>query len=58
MLHIRKNSTCTALADTHINAIRKIFFGVVSIAQLVKVTDSAVLGGIVEDVSSIPAVGH
>ena len=33
-------------------------FGVVSIAQLVEVTDSAVLGGFVEVVSSIPAVGH
>ena len=31
---------------------------VVSIAQLVEVTDSAVLGGVVEVVSSIPAVGH
>ena len=60
MLDIRKNSntTCTALADTYISAIRKIFFGVVSIAQMVEVTDSAVLGGIVEVMSSIPAVGH
>ena len=33
-------------------------FGVVSIAQSVEVTDSAVLGGVVEVVSSIPAVGH
>ena len=32
--------------------------GVVSIAQLVEVTDSAVLDGVVEVVSSIPAVGH
>ena len=60
MLDIRKNSntTCTALTDTYISAIRTIFFRVVSIAQLVEVTDSAVLGGIVEVVSSIPAVGH
>ena len=33
-------------------------FGVVSIAQLVEVTDSAVLGGVAEVVSSNPAVGH
>ena len=52
------NTTCTALADTYISAIRTNFFGVVSIAQLVEVTDSAVLGGVVEVVSSIPAVGH
>ena len=32
--------------------------GGVSIAQLVNVTDSAVLGSVVEVVSSIPAVGH
>ena len=40
-----------------IYTIRTIFFRVVSIAQLVKVTDSEVLGGVVEVVSSIPAVG-
>ena len=34
------------------------FLGVVSIAQLVEMTDSAVLGDVVEVVSSIPAVGH
>ena len=33
-------------------------FGVVSIAQLVEVTDSAVLGGVAEVVSSNPTVGH
>ena len=49
---------CTAIADTNISAIRTIFFGVVSIAQLVEVTDSAVLGGVVEVVSSNPTVGH
>ena len=38
----------TALADTYISAIRTIFFGVLSIAQLVEVTDSAVLGGVAE----------
>ena len=60
MLDIKKdsNTTCTALADTYISAIRTIFIGIVSIAQLVEVTDSAVLGGVVEVVSSIPAVGH
>ena len=60
MLDTRKNSNtvCTALVDTYISAIRTIFFGVVSIAQLVEVTDSAMLDGVVEVVSSIPAVGH
>ena len=59
MLDIRMNSntTCTALADTYICAIRAIFYGVVSIAQSVEVTDSAVLGGVVEVVSPISAVG-
>ena len=33
-------------------------FWVVSIAQLVEVMDSAVLGGVVEVVNSIPVVGH
>ena len=33
-------------------------FGVVSIEHLVEVADSAVLGGVVEVVSSIPTVGH
>ena len=37
---------------------RTIFFGVVSIAQLVEVKDSAVLGGVVEVLSSNPTVGH
>ena len=45
---------CIALANTYISAIRTIFFGVVSIAQLVEVTDSAVLGGVSEVVSSNP----
>ena len=35
-----------------------ILFGVVSIAQLVEVTDSTVLGGVAEVVSSNPTVGH
>ena len=33
-------------------------FGVVSIAQFVEVTDSAVLGGVAEVVSSNSTVGH
>ena len=45
---------CTALANTYISALRTIFFRVVSIAQLVEVTDSAVLGGVAEVVSSNP----
>ena len=35
-----------------------LLFGVVSIAQLVEVADSAVLGGVVEVVMEIPTVGH
>ena len=35
-----------------------LLFGVVSIVQLVEVTESALLGGVVEIVSSIPMVGH
>ena len=34
------------------------FWDVVSIAELVEMTDSAVVGGVVEVVSSIPAMGH
>ena len=49
---------CTALANTYISAFRTIFFGVVSIAQLVEMTDGAVLGGVAEVVSSNPMVGH
>ena len=45
---------CTALANTYISAIRTIVFGVVSMAQLVEVTDSAVLGGVAEVVSLNP----
>ena len=41
-----------------ISATQTIFFGVVSIEQLVEVADSAVLGGVVEILSSIPTVGH
>ena len=41
-----------------ISAIEQSLLRVVSIAQLVAVTDSAVLGGAVEVVSSIPAMGH
>ena len=45
---------CTALTNTYVSAIRTIFFGVASMAQLVEVTDSAVLGGVAEVVSSNP----
>ena len=51
-------TTCTALANTYISAIRTIFLGVVSIAQLVEVRDSAVLGGVAEVMSSNPTLGH
>ena len=34
------------------------FLGVVSVAQSVEVTDSAVLGDVIEVVSSIPTVGQ
>ena len=37
---------------------RTIFYGVVSIAQLVEVTDSSVLGGVAEIVGSNPRVCH
>ena len=47
--------TCTALSDTYINTSRTIFFEVVLVAQLVEVTDCAVLGGVVEVMSSNPA---
>ena len=49
-------TTCTALSNTctYISAFRTLLFGLVSIAQFVGVTDSAVLGGIVEVVSSNP----
>ena len=50
MRRIRKNS----IYDVY-SAIRTIFFGVVSIAQSVEVTDSAVLGGVAEVVSSNPS---
>ena len=58
MRRIRKNSIYDVLANTYISAIRTIFFGVVSIAQLVEVTDSAVLDGVTAVVSSNPMVGH
>ena len=60
MLDIRKNSIydvyCISqyLSQCYSNNL----FGVVSIAQLVEVTDNAVLGGVVDVVSSIPSVGH
>ena len=55
MRRIRKNSIydVNALADTYISAIRTICFGFVSIAQLIEVTDSAVLSCVVEYESHI-----
>ena len=60
MLDIRKNSIYDVycISRSYMSAIRTIFIGVVYIAQLVEVTDSAVQGDLVEVVSSIPAVGH
>ena len=54
MLDIRKNSNtaCTALAISVL--FEQSFFG----AQLVEVTDSAVLGGVAEVVSSNPTMSH
>ena len=60
MLDIRKNSIYDVycirryLFQCYLNNL----FGVISTAQLVEVSDSAVLGGVVEVVSLIPAVGH
>ena len=55
MRRIRKNS----IYDVYCIIQRySTFFGVVSIAQLVEVTDSAVLGGVAKVVSSNPTVGH
>ena len=57
---IRKNSISDVycISQYLFSAIRTIFLGVLSIAQLAEVTDSAVLGGVVEVVSSNPIVGH
>ena len=55
MRRIRKNSIYDVYCISYISAIRTIFFGVVSIAQSVEVTDSAVLGGVAEVVSSNPS---
>ena len=41
-------TTSTALSDTYISSFRTMFFWVVTIAQLVEVTDSTVLGGVGE----------
>ena len=42
----------------YINIYRTIFLGVFSIAQLVEVTDSLMLGGVAEVVSLNRTVGH
>ena len=50
---------CTALADTYVyQCYSNNLFGVVSVAQLVEVTDSAVLGSDVKVMSWNPAMGH
>ena len=60
MLDIRKNSIndVYCLIQYLYQRYSNNLFGVVSIAQLVKMVDTAVLGGVVEVVSSIPAVGY
>ena len=60
MLDIRKNSLYDVYCFSRYlhQCYSYNLFGFVSIALLVKVTESAVLGGAVEVVSSIPAVGH
>ena len=58
MRHIRKNSVYDVycISRYQFSAIRTM--GAVSIAQLVEVTGSAVLGGVVEVVSSVRTVGQ
>ena len=62
MRRIRKSSIydvyCISSAIRTIVLVVEVWGGGVSIAQLVEVADSAVLGGVVEVVSSIPMVGH
>ena len=60
MRDIRKNSIYDVYCISRYlyQCYLKILFWVVLIAQSVEVTDSALLGGVVEVVSSIPAVGH
>ena len=57
MRRIRKNSIYDRYLS-YISAIRTIFLGVVLIAQLVEVADSAVLSGVAEVMSSNPTMGH
>ena len=58
MRSISKNS----IDDVYCNSLKQRYsnnlLGVVLIARLVEVTDSAVLGGVAEVVSSNPTVGH
>ena len=60
MLDIRKNSIYDVYCISRYlyQFYSNNFWGFVSIAQLVEVMDSALLGGVVEVVSLIPAVGH
>ena len=47
------------MANIYIYGVVSMYiYGVVTIAQLVEMTDSAVLGSVVKVVNSIPAVGH
>ena len=61
MRRIRKNSTINdlySISPCLYQCYSNNLFGVVSIAQLVEVTDSAVLGGVVEDVNLNLAMGY
>ena len=60
MRRIRKNSIYDVYSISRYlyQCYSNNLFGVVSIAQLEEVADSAVLDGVVEVVSSIPTVGH
>ena len=60
MRRIRKNSLydVNCISRYLYQCYSNNLFGDVSIAQLVEVKDSAVLGGVVEVVSSNPTVGH
>ena len=60
MRRIRKNSIYDVYCICRFISVifKQSYFGIVSIAQLVEVADSAVLGDVVEVVSLIPTVGH
>ena len=60
MRRIRKNSIYDVycISQYLYQRCSKNLFGVISMAHLVEVTDSAVLRGVAEVVSSDPTVGH